>query len=63
MGRLIHNFNIGDLVVHKIVKDEGFELGVVIGYDWEAVCVRVHWAGGRKVYHIPEMLKHLRETT
>ena len=62
MGRLIYNFSLGDLVVHKIAKQDGFELGIVIGYDWDAVCVRVHWCNGKRVYHIPEMLKHIKDT-
>jgi hypothetical protein len=62
VGRLIYNFKVGDLVIHKILKEDGFEVGIVVGYDWDNTCIYVFWIGGKKVYHIPEMLKHLSKT-
>lgn len=50
-------------MIHKILKEDGFEVGIVVGYDWDKTCIYVFWAGGKKVYHIPEMLKHLNKTT
>jgi hypothetical protein len=60
MGRVkAEHFKVGDLVFHRIFEDDAFRLGIVIGHDWSKNAVYVRWSAGKKVYHIPEMLKRL----
>jgi len=57
VGRVREKLEIGNLVVHRIYKDVGFEIGIVIGLDWPNGCAHVWWCGGRRVYHSLDMLK------
>lgn len=62
MGRRQRNFQIGDLVAHRIMRDNGFNLGIVIDYDLHGNALKIVWSSGRVVYHIPEMIKPIKET-
>jgi mRNA-degrading endonuclease HigB of HigAB toxin-antitoxin module len=63
MGRIkFTDFELGCLVKHRIIDVDGFQLGMVIGLDYDMEMVHVAWCGGKKSYHIPEMLKRIETT-